>query len=132
MKAILSVMKHKKGFFERHPLLNFYWRIEVQQRGSLHLHGIFWLKNAPIFNTNNFENLNDLINFINEYCSTDTDNLSLDDLKMLQTHHHSKSCKITINGQIICRYGLPKPPMKETKILIPLSESTTDDRRMVT
>lgn len=124
-------MKHKQGFFKNHRLLNFYWRIEVQQRGSLHLHGIFWLENAPTLDKNNLENLNDLINFINEYCTTDTDDLANEDLEILQRHNHSKTCKIIINEQVICRFGIPKPPMRETKILFPLSDTISEESKQV-
>ena len=33
-----------------HPIgevVDFFYRVEFQQRGSPHIHGLFWIKNAP-------------------------------------------------------------------------------------
>lgn len=48
IREIMKIIKNKNGIFKNNPCLNFYWRIEVQQRGSLHIHGLFWLQNVPV------------------------------------------------------------------------------------
>lgn len=121
MKSIICVMKSKNGCFKKHKLLHYYWRMEVQQRGSLHLHGLFWLENAPIFDKNNSSNLSDITLFINNYITTDIDTLN-DELGKLQIHNHTKSCLRKLNNTEYCRFNHPKTPMKETVILFPLEE----------
>lgn len=48
IRELLKLIKSKTGIFKDHPCTNYYWRIEVQQRGSLHLHGLFWLHKSPV------------------------------------------------------------------------------------
>lgn len=48
MRAMLRFIRSKHGIFKDFPCHHHYWRIEVQQQGSLHLHGLFWLKNVPV------------------------------------------------------------------------------------
>lgn len=52
IRELLKLIKHKKGIFKNNKCIHFYWRVEVQQRGSLHLHWLFWLENAPVFGYN--------------------------------------------------------------------------------
>ena len=47
------------------------------------------------------------------------------DLINLQRHKHSKTCKK--QGQKICRFNFPLPPMPRTMILEPLSEDAFDE-----
>lgn len=94
----------------------------MQQRGSLHLHGLFWLENAPLFNLNDVNSFSKVIQLIDEYCSCDSDLLSDDHLKKVQTHNHSRSCLRQARGVETCRFKQPKPPMKQTVILLPFDK----------
>lgn len=122
MKAILRIIKSKSSVFKDNPCEHFYWRIEVQQRGSLHLHGIFWMSNIPIFNKHDTSNWNDIIQIIDKYCSTDSESLENDALIKVQVHTHKNSCLREINNDKICRFKMPKPPLDRTMILLPFPE----------
>lgn len=84
MKAFLKLIKSKNGFFENHPCKDYYWRIEVQQRGSLHLHGIFWMENIPIFNKDDNTNWDQIIKVIDQNCTTYVSLLDNENLAKLQ------------------------------------------------
>ncbi len=98
-------------------VLDFFCRVEFQQRRSSHIHGLFWIKNASKYGNNSDD---DIANFVDSYvsCKADTDELT--DLVNLQRHRHSKTCKK--KGHKACRFNFPLPPMPRTMILEPLSE----------
>ncbi|XP_053403150.1 uncharacterized protein LOC123564956 [Mercenaria mercenaria] len=104
-------------------LEDYFIRVEFQQRGSPHLHCLFWAKDAPVYGIDSDEKV---IKFIgmNITTSSDVEDKSMQYIQ-LQVHRHSKSCKK--KGKEICRYGFPLPPMKETKILEPFDSTTNKD-----
>lgn len=63
---ILNLIK-TWGRHEEHHCLDYFWRIEVQQRGSLHLHGIFWMKSMPMHNERNSSKLSEKRSLIDRY-----------------------------------------------------------------
>ena len=76
-----------------HPIgevADFFYRVEFQQRGSPHIHGLFWIKNAPEYGKDCDE---DIIKFVDSYVSCKADSDDLSDLVNLQRHKHSKMCK---------------------------------------
>ena len=102
-----------------HPIgevVDFFYRVEFQQRGSPHIHGIFWIKNAPEYGKDCDE---DIIKFVDSYVSCKADSDDLSNLVNLRRHKHSKTCKK--RGHPICRFNFPLPPMPKTMILEPLS-----------
>ena len=103
-------------------VVDFFYRVEFQQRGSPHIHGLFWIKNAPEYGRNCDE---DIIKFVDSYISCKADSDDLSELVNLQRHKHSKTCKK--KGRAICRFNFPLPPMPKTVILEPLSESDLDE-----
>ena len=61
-----------------HPIgevADFFYRVEFQQRGSPHIHGLFWIKNAPEYGKDKDE---DIVNFVDSYvsCKADSDDLA--------------------------------------------------------
>ncbi len=108
-----------------HPIgevVDFFYRVEFQQRGSPHIHGLFWIKNAPEYGKNSDD---DIIKFIDTYVSCKADFNDLTELVNLQRHKHSKTCKK--RGHAVCRFNFPLPPMPRTMILEPLSETELDE-----
>ena len=101
-------------------VVDFFFGVEFQQRGSPHIHGLFWIKNAPEYGR---DCDGDIIKFVDSYISCKADDLS--ELVNLQGHKHSKTCKK--KGRAICRFNFPLPPMPRTVILEPLSESDLDE-----
>ncbi len=108
-----------------HPIgevVDFFYRVEFQQRGSPHIHGLFWIKNAPEYGKDTDE---DIAKFVDSYVSCKADPNDLTDLVNLQRHKHSKTCKK--RGHAVCRFNFPLPPMPRTMILEPLSETELDE-----
>ena len=103
-------------------VIDFFYRVEFQQRGSPHIHGLFWIKNAPEYCRDCDE---DIIKFVDSYISCKADSNDLSELVNLQRHKHSKTCKK--KGRAIFRFNFPLPPMPRTMILEPLSESDLDE-----
>ena len=99
-------------------IVDFFYRVEFQKRGSPHIHCLFWIKNAPQYGKDSNE---DICKFVDKYVSCEADVSELGDLVNLQRHRHSKTCKK--NGHKICRFNFPLFPMGRTMILEPLSET---------
>ncbi len=97
-------------------------RVEFQQRGSPHIHMLVWLKDAPKYEPGKEKEIQD---FVDKYisCSLDVEDDELDYVNV-QKHRHSKTCRK--RGKAICRFGFPKPPMRETKVLTPLDDGDVD------
>lgn len=64
--------------------------------------------------------MNDIISFIDKYCSTDVNILSEPHLQYLQSHKHKYTCQREMKGTHVCRFNMPKPPMDRSTILMPL------------
>ena len=45
-------------------IADYFYRVEFQQRGSPHIHGLFWVKEAPHFEKNSNE---DIVKFVDKY-----------------------------------------------------------------
>ena len=103
-------------------ILDFFYRVEFQQRGSPHIHALFWINGAPQYGKDSND---DIVKFIDKYVSCKGDSDELGDLVNLQRHRHSKTCKK--QGHKICRFNFPLPPMPRTMILQPLDENTLSE-----
>ena len=103
-------------------VIDFFYHVEFQQRGSPNIHGLFWIKNAPEYGR---DCDGDIIKFVDSYISCKADSDDLSELVNLRRHKHSKTCKK--KGRAICRFNFPLPPMPRTVILEPLSESDLDE-----
>ncbi|XP_060571280.1 uncharacterized protein LOC132729522 [Ruditapes philippinarum] len=112
---IKHVLKHQSQPIGE--ILDYFYRVEFQQRGSPHIHMIIWINGAPIHG-----NCSDSVvaEFVSKYVSCDNDN-SMPTLINYQTHRHAHTCQK--NGKAICRFNFPIPPMPETVILYPLDEN---------
>lgn len=76
---------------DHHPIgkvLDFFYRVEFQQRGSPHVHMIVWIENAPKYLENDNQGI---VDFVDNYliCGRNPE----DSLSELQLHKHSQSCK---------------------------------------
>lgn len=120
---MLKIFKQNGGIFDEHFVTHFYWRVEFQQRGSPHVHGMFWLNNAAKIDLQDPQTFPNAIDFIDRYISTEGTVSHLQNFLGYQKHNHSRSCAREIRGQQICRFGIPYPPMPFTQILLPLPEN---------
>lgn len=91
-------------------IVDFFYRVEFQQRGSPHIHALFWVKDAP-----KYEQATDdsIVQFVDKYitCKNDLQSDEMKELINLQTHRHAKTCKK--GKQKICRFNFPLPTMPE-------------------
>ena len=95
-------------------IVDYFWRIEFQLRGSPHLHSVWWVENAPNLDTD--EGLKAAPAFIDKYVSAnipDSDDIMKKRVEVLQRHNHTNTCKkYQKNGQVhscACRFGFPQP-----------------------
>ena len=96
-------------------LVDYFYRVEFQQRGSPHIHCLLWTKDSPKID----DDMQSVIEFIDKYIScakpTVESNEEMSELVANQMHRHSHTCRKGRKFQ--CRFGFPKPPMPSTVIL---------------
>ena len=125
VKSFIKNLLMRKGS-DKVPLLYYTYRIEMQDRGLPHVHGVAWIDpkwladfgihGSLIENPGKATELTDLL----VSCSINSGDKKLDEIvKQVQKHNHSKSC--TKYGTS-CRFGFPKLPSKETLIAKPLPD----------
>ena len=92
-------------------IADYFYRVEFQQRGSLHIHGLFWVRKAPQYEKRSNE---EIVSFVVKYitCQKPDNSSDMEDLVNLQMHRHAKTCKKA--GHSICRFNFPLPPMPRT------------------
>lgn len=102
---------------------DYFHRVEFQQRGSPHIHALFWVKGAPQLGKNHNS---EITAFVDTYvtCKGEIDGVD-PELLNLQLHRHAKTCKK--KGQNICRFNFPVFPMPSTMILHPLDLTILQD-----
>lgn len=98
-------------------IVDYFYRVEFQQRGSPHIHMLAWVKSAPSLDNNSME---EIVTFVDKHVTCKNDQ-TMPDLVNYQTHRHARTCQK--KGKDICRFNFPLPPMKETCILLPLEET---------
>ncbi|RXN36816.1 replicase helicase endonuclease [Labeo rohita] len=101
-------------------VIDFFYRVEFQLRGSPHIHCLFWVKDAPEFEKDQDQ---DVCDFIDKYISCKLPDPDRDPelhriVSEVQMHsrNHSKSCR---KNKKHCRFGFPKPPISRTMISRP-------------
>ena len=99
-------------------VLDYFYRVEFQQRGSPHIHMLVWVENAPTLETKSEQ---EIIEFVDQYLTCNSDNEKIANLVNLQSHKHSRTCRK--KGKPICRFGFPLPPLPKTMLLYPLEEN---------
>ncbi|XP_050957725.1 LOW QUALITY PROTEIN: uncharacterized protein LOC127158760, partial [Labeo rohita] len=110
LREVLMSSAHPIG-----KIKDYFYRVEFQQRGSPHVHCLFWIENAPLIDKNTDE---EVIQFIDKYVTCElpsSDDSLLDVVTSVQQHskRHSKSCK---KKNTVCRFNFPRPPSARTFI----------------
>ncbi|XP_073681626.1 uncharacterized protein [Garra rufa] len=110
LREVLMSSAHPIG-----KIKDYFYRVEFQQRGSPHIHCLFWIENAPLIDKNTDE---EVIQFIDKYVTCElpsSDDSLLDIVTSVQQHskRHSKSCK---KKNTVCRFNFPRPPSARTFI----------------
>ncbi|KAK3929634.1 Secretory phospholipase A2 receptor, partial [Frankliniella fusca] len=81
--------------------------------------------NCPMFNPDEPSSIAECEKFIDEFMTCKKDD-SLGDLINRQYHKHSFTCK---RGKQKCRFNYPLVPMRNTKILFPLDDIETNEKK---
>ncbi|XP_042601481.1 uncharacterized protein LOC122140744 [Cyprinus carpio] len=110
LREVLMSSSHPIG-----KIKDYFYRVEFQQRGSPHVHCLFWIENAPIIDKNTDE---EVIQFIDKYVTCELpsqDDSLLDTVTSVQQHskRHSKTCK---KKKTVCRFNFPRPVSTQTFI----------------
>lgn len=98
-------------------IVDYFYRVEFQQRGTPHIHMLVWIENAPKYGINSNQEISD---FVDKH-SICQKNDEIPNLINIQIHRHAKTCRR--KGKKICRFNFPIPPMSRTRVLEPLTES---------
>ena len=109
-------------------LIDFFYRVEFQQRGSPHIHMLLWIKDAPKFRTNFHD---DITAFIDKNVSCRPPSQAIEpelyDLVQNQRHRHTHTCGK--GKKFLCCFNFPKPPMPSTMILEPLQDISAQKKK---
>ncbi|KAA0701445.1 ATP-dependent DNA helicase PIF1 [Triplophysa tibetana] len=110
LREVLMSSAHPIG-----KIKDYFYRVEFQQRGSPHVHCLFWIENAPVIDKNTDE---EVIQFIDKYVTCELpsqDDTLLDIVTSVQQHskRHSKTCK---KKNTVCRFNFPRPASARTFI----------------
>ncbi len=90
-------------------------------RGSPHSHGLFWINGAPEYKEGDRISEQNVTQFIDNFitCERTKDPAFVEKFNY-QLHKHSSTCYKKCKYGKICRFGFPKPPLPDTRILVPL------------
>ena len=127
INELFKLLKSENGPFAPYKIVETYYRIEFQSRGSAHVHSLIWLEGAPKYDQENIDSKRACEEFIDKFTTCTAADQSLRHLINLQYHKHSKTCKRTKEDVNICRFGIPVYPMPRTMILTPLKLDDIDD-----
>ncbi|CAF1065793.1 unnamed protein product [Brachionus calyciflorus] len=113
------------GPFYPHTVVDFFWRVEFQNRGSPHIHMLTWHKDAPKCEKDDVDNNKRCVEFIDKYITVSTpfDNNVREEVSIKNRDHDLK--QVNIRYQI--HYGFPWPILNETIILEPLEIDKIDE-----
>lgn len=103
-------------------ITDYFYRVEFQQRGSPHIPGLFWIKNAPQYEKDSNEKV---VTFIT--CHKPNRTSEMEDLVNLQMHRHAKTCEKA--GNKIRRFKFSIPPMPKTIIFKRFDDSYYDEQK---
>ncbi|KAJ8027670.1 ATP-dependent DNA helicase PIF1 [Holothuria leucospilota] len=101
-------------------VIDYFYRVEFQQRGWPHIHCLFWVKDAPLYGNSHTD---EIVAFIDKYVSCKMPSAATEPklhekVLHVQMHskNHSRSCR---KGNRTCRFNFPRLPSKTTFISRP-------------
>nr|XP_040030752.1 uncharacterized protein LOC120818062 isoform X1 [Gasterosteus aculeatus aculeatus] len=102
-------------------VVDYFYRVEFQHRGSPHIHCLIWVEGAPVFEEDDDKTVSD---FVSKYITAQLpDQLTQPELykKVTEVQIHSKKHSRTCfrSPSSGCRFGFPKPPSRKTMISRP-------------
>ncbi|OXU18989.1 hypothetical protein TSAR_010324 [Trichomalopsis sarcophagae] len=63
---IMNLLKKSDGLFKEHFVIDSFLRVEFQTRGSVHIHALLYCNNTPIYDENDSDSEQKLIDFIDK------------------------------------------------------------------
>lgn len=122
--VVMRILKSPRfSPFGKYNVVDYFKRIEFQQRGSAHAHIMLWCANDPRESVS--EDMPATIEMINTLCSIDAHRW-LDPL-VAKKHEHAHTRTCYKHNDKRCRFNIPYWPMKEDRVLVPLPAE--DSRR---
>nr|XP_022307930.1 uncharacterized protein LOC111113930 [Crassostrea virginica] len=136
--TVARMFEHRFHVFQKEVILSpaepigkvtdFFQRVEFQQRGSPHMHCLYWVENAPKLDEHGE---NAVCDFIDKYIScavpNESEDMELREIVLgVQQHSkkHSKSCR---KKGTECRFNFPRPPSVSTFINAPHESENAED-----
>ncbi|XP_062571568.1 uncharacterized protein LOC134233602 [Saccostrea cucullata] len=114
-------------------VVDFFQRVEFQQRGSPHMHCLYWVENAPKLEEHGKEAVCDFIDrYVTCELPSETEDPELRNIVLAVQQHsrkHSKSCR---KKGTECRFNFPRPPSSRTFISSPCDDDDTKDDDVTT
>ena len=101
-------------------IVDYFWRIEFQLRGSPHVHSLWWIKDAPDLDTK--AGSQSASEFIDRYIlvRVPDEGCGEDDLRSailrVQQHKHTSTCEKTTRRKKECHFDFPRPLSSETRL----------------
>lgn len=86
---------------------------------------VVWVKNAPKFEHSDLASQSQVVNFVDRFITTASDDATAGEFVKYQYHKCTHTCRRQNRGKDYCRFGAPFFPMRITRILAPLSEDET-------
>ncbi|XP_077277313.1 uncharacterized protein LOC143905647 [Temnothorax americanus] len=123
VNVIMRIISSQKLYnpFGKYRVVDFFKRIEFQNRGSPHAHILVWLDNDPKEVIS--ENMPKTIQLITDLCSVSATDLQ--ETYANQVHKHTFTCYKKNDNK--CRFNIPYWPMDRIRILLPITKN--DGRR---
>uniref|UniRef100_A0A9J7WX60 ATP-dependent DNA helicase n=1 Tax=Cyprinus carpio carpio TaxID=630221 RepID=A0A9J7WX60_CYPCA len=112
-------------------IIDYFYRIEFQQRGSPHTHCLFWVENAPQVDR---EDDDEVVAFVDHYVTCEMppeDETEMHEIVSTVQQHSKRHAKTCRKKGTTCRFNFPRPPSQNTFISrsrqTDKNEKTTDD-----
>ncbi|XP_026121918.1 uncharacterized protein LOC113104784, partial [Carassius auratus] len=112
-------------------IIDYFYRIEFQQRGSPHTHCLFWVENAPQVDR---EDDDEVAAFVDRYVTCEMppeDETEMHEIVSTVQQHSKRHAKTCRKKGTTCRFNFPRPPSENTFISrrrqIDNNDKTTDD-----
>ena len=100
-------------------IIDYFARVEFQNRGSPHMHMFLWVIDGPDITSADHDTI---VSFIDKHISCSLpaemgERAMLDLVAKVQSHKHTFTCQKRTKGKLICRFGYPKKACTSTKLI---------------
>lgn len=118
--CMMKCLQKVNGIFDEYEVIDFIIRTEFQMRGSPHRHKMEVIKFAPKYDPRDHRTEEPCIRIIDRFitCEYDPNNPYI----KLQMYMHTHTCYKKKGKNKKCRFGIPHPVLKDTRILTPLGK----------